>query len=287
MAKVFDLRVDVLGPDAIKERYPLITVDDVVGGIFIPSDGQTNPIDVSRALAKGARDGGVLIREGVSVTAIAPRRRAGHGRRDAGRRHCGGDGGALGRHVDPRACGHHRRPRAAPRLRALLRDDRPVRGRDAGPARAARLRRLRLLQGGRGQDPARRLRARRQALGHGRHPRGLLLRPAARRLRAFRAGADAGAEAHAGAGGRGHPDLLLRARELHARRPLPPRRGAGARRLLHRRRVQLHRHPVGRRRGEGAGRVHQDRQAVGRYVGRGHTPQRCRSRPTGATCGSG
>ena len=61
MAKVFDLRVDVLGPDEIKERYPLITVDDVVGGIFIPSDGQTNPIDVSRALAKGARDGGVLI----------------------------------------------------------------------------------------------------------------------------------------------------------------------------------------------------------------------------------
>ena len=65
MAKVFDLRVDVLRPEEIKERYPLINVEDVVGGIFIPSDGQTNPIDVTRALAKGARDGGVLIREGV------------------------------------------------------------------------------------------------------------------------------------------------------------------------------------------------------------------------------
>ena len=71
MAKVFDLRVDVLGPDEIRERYPLITVDDVVGGIFIPSDGQANPIDVTRALAMGARAGGVLIREGVPVTAIA------------------------------------------------------------------------------------------------------------------------------------------------------------------------------------------------------------------------
>ena len=71
MAKVFDLRVDVLGPDEIKERYPLIAVDDVVGGIFIPSDGQANPIDVSRALAKGARDGGVLVRENTPVTAIA------------------------------------------------------------------------------------------------------------------------------------------------------------------------------------------------------------------------
>ena len=71
MAKVFDLRVDVLGPDEIAARYPLITVDDVVGGIFIPSDGQANPIDVTRALAMGARAGGVLIREGVPVTAIA------------------------------------------------------------------------------------------------------------------------------------------------------------------------------------------------------------------------
>ena len=71
MAKVFDLRVDVIGPDEIKERYPLIAVDDVVGGIFIPSDGQANPIDVTRALAKGARSGGALIREGVPVRAIA------------------------------------------------------------------------------------------------------------------------------------------------------------------------------------------------------------------------
>ena len=71
MAKVFDLRVDAIGPEEIKERYPLIDVDDVLGGLFIPSDGQANPIDVTRALAKGARSGGVLIREGVPVTAIA------------------------------------------------------------------------------------------------------------------------------------------------------------------------------------------------------------------------
>ena len=43
----------------------------MVGGIFIPSDGQANPIDVTRALAMGARAGGGLIREGVPVTAIA------------------------------------------------------------------------------------------------------------------------------------------------------------------------------------------------------------------------
>ena len=70
MAKVFDLRVDVIDAAEIKRRYPLINVDDVVGGVFIPSDGQANPIDVTRALAKGARAGGVLIREGVPVRAI-------------------------------------------------------------------------------------------------------------------------------------------------------------------------------------------------------------------------
>ena len=70
-ARVFDLRVDVIGPEEIGERYPLIAIDDVLGGLFIPSDGQANPIDVTRALARGARAGGALIREGVAVTAIA------------------------------------------------------------------------------------------------------------------------------------------------------------------------------------------------------------------------
>ena len=56
-ARVFDLRVDVIGPEEIGERYPLIAVDDVLGGLFIPSDGQANPIDVTRALARGARAG--------------------------------------------------------------------------------------------------------------------------------------------------------------------------------------------------------------------------------------
>ena len=70
-AKVFGLPVHVVGADEIKERYPLIEVGDVLGGLFIPSDGQANPVDVTRALARGARDGGALIREGVRVTAIA------------------------------------------------------------------------------------------------------------------------------------------------------------------------------------------------------------------------
>ena len=70
MAKVFDLPVHVISVDEVRERYPLITTDDVVGAIRIPSDGQTNPVDVTQALAKGARMGGAQIFEDTKVTAI-------------------------------------------------------------------------------------------------------------------------------------------------------------------------------------------------------------------------
>lgn len=67
MAKVFGLTVDVLGPQGIKDRYPLIEVDDLVGGILIPSDGQGDPVGITQALAKGARNGGAQIFEGTKV----------------------------------------------------------------------------------------------------------------------------------------------------------------------------------------------------------------------------
>ena len=70
MAKVFDLEAEVIDRDDIEARYPLINTDDVLGGIFIPSDGQANPIDVTQALAKGARQGGALIVENTKVTRL-------------------------------------------------------------------------------------------------------------------------------------------------------------------------------------------------------------------------
>jgi glycine cleavage system aminomethyltransferase T len=45
-------------------------VDDLVGGIFIPKDGQTNPIDTTQALAKGAKMRGARIFENTTVTRI-------------------------------------------------------------------------------------------------------------------------------------------------------------------------------------------------------------------------
>jgi glycine cleavage system T protein len=70
MAKVFGLQVDVLGPDGCKDHYPLIRTDDLVGGIFIPSDGQADPVSITQALAKGARNGGTKIFENTAVTGV-------------------------------------------------------------------------------------------------------------------------------------------------------------------------------------------------------------------------
>jgi len=70
MAKVFGLKVDVLTAEACREIYPLITVDDVLGGIFVPSDGQANPTDITMALAKGARAGGAEIFEDCKVLSL-------------------------------------------------------------------------------------------------------------------------------------------------------------------------------------------------------------------------
>ena len=42
MGKTFGLEVEVLSPGAIRERWPLLYVEDLVGGIFLPADGQTN-----------------------------------------------------------------------------------------------------------------------------------------------------------------------------------------------------------------------------------------------------
>jgi glycine cleavage system aminomethyltransferase T/glycine/D-amino acid oxidase-like deaminating enzyme len=70
MAKVFGLEVNVVGPGEIHALYPLVNLEDVIGGIHIPSDGYANAVDITQALAKGARTGGAQIFQDLKVTAI-------------------------------------------------------------------------------------------------------------------------------------------------------------------------------------------------------------------------
>jgi 4-methylaminobutanoate oxidase (formaldehyde-forming) len=86
MAGSFGLEVQVLGPAEIKALWPLVDTREIVGGVFLPSDGQTSPVDTTMALAKGARSGGVQIHERAPVSNIVVERGAVRGvRLDDGR----------------------------------------------------------------------------------------------------------------------------------------------------------------------------------------------------------
>jgi glycine cleavage system aminomethyltransferase T/glycine/D-amino acid oxidase-like deaminating enzyme len=64
--------VDVheISPREVQELFPLARVDDIEAGFYVREDGRVNPVDVTMALAKGARQRGVRIIEGVAVTDV-------------------------------------------------------------------------------------------------------------------------------------------------------------------------------------------------------------------------
>jgi 4-methylaminobutanoate oxidase (formaldehyde-forming) len=70
MARSFGLPVEVIGPGEIKERWSPIDTKDIVGGLWLPKDGQVNPADVTVAYAKGAKARGAKIFEHTAVTRI-------------------------------------------------------------------------------------------------------------------------------------------------------------------------------------------------------------------------
>ncbi|MBV9523253.1 MAG: GcvT family protein, partial [Alphaproteobacteria bacterium] len=70
MAHSFGLAAEILSAAEAGARWPLLNTADLVGGIFLPTDGKTNPVDTAQALAKGARMRGAKIIENTGVTAI-------------------------------------------------------------------------------------------------------------------------------------------------------------------------------------------------------------------------
>ena len=64
--------VDVheISPQEVAELFPIARVDDVLAGFYVAEDGRANPVDVTMALAKGARLRGATVIEGVPVTGV-------------------------------------------------------------------------------------------------------------------------------------------------------------------------------------------------------------------------
>ena len=69
-AQLFDVNVEVLNVEKIKKIYPIINEKNILGGIFMPGDGQADPIGVTNLLAKAARKEGVKIFEKSPVEKI-------------------------------------------------------------------------------------------------------------------------------------------------------------------------------------------------------------------------
>ncbi|MDP3224036.1 MAG: FAD-dependent oxidoreductase, partial [Rubrivivax sp.] len=70
LARSFGVEVQLITPKEAGDLYPVMRTDDLQGAIWIPGDGKANPADLCMSLAKGARNRGVRLVEGVEVTGV-------------------------------------------------------------------------------------------------------------------------------------------------------------------------------------------------------------------------
>lgn len=66
-ARSFGFELHLISAKEAQEKFPLMTTDGVEGAAWIPSDGCVDPSMLTQALAKGARNWGVVFEEGVQV----------------------------------------------------------------------------------------------------------------------------------------------------------------------------------------------------------------------------
>jgi 4-methylaminobutanoate oxidase (formaldehyde-forming) len=71
LARSFGVEVHDISPMEVAQRVPLLRTDDLSGAVWLPGDGKANPADLTMSLAKGARQRGVKIFEGVEVTGLS------------------------------------------------------------------------------------------------------------------------------------------------------------------------------------------------------------------------
>jgi 4-methylaminobutanoate oxidase (formaldehyde-forming) len=71
--RLHDIDIHELSAAEVKELFPLAEVDNISGGFLAEHDGRINPVDVTMALAKGARLKGVRIIQNTPVTGVLTR----------------------------------------------------------------------------------------------------------------------------------------------------------------------------------------------------------------------
>jgi len=70
VADTIGVEVKVLSPQEIKDCWPLVSTENLIGAIQHPEDGYIQPADLTQAFAKGARDKGAKIEINTNVISI-------------------------------------------------------------------------------------------------------------------------------------------------------------------------------------------------------------------------
>ena len=267
----FGVEDQELSPAEIADLWPLLRTDDLVGGLYVADEGRADPVGVAMSLAKGARSGGATIVEECPATGVTVERGRVTGVvTDRGTIECEYVVNAAG--MWARQFGALAGVDARTRRRSTTTSS-PSRWRACtATCPWSRTPTATATSGRRATDSWSGSSSRWPRPGARRRARRLLLPRAAARLRA--PGAVRRPRHGPGARARRHrdPQVLLRPRVVHLRRPSAARPRPGARQLLHRGRAQLARHPDGRRRGHDHRQLDRRRRAAGRRDRLRHRP---------------
>ncbi len=78
-AQLYGVDLKILNNDEITKKYPMMSTEDLKGGVLMPGDGSADPSGVTHMLAKGARKGGAKIYEQSPVETILTKNGRVHG----------------------------------------------------------------------------------------------------------------------------------------------------------------------------------------------------------------
>jgi len=70
MASCFGIDIQPVDVETLASHWPMMHTDDLVGGVWVPRDGQTSPVDTTMALANAAKQLGAKVFENSAVAEI-------------------------------------------------------------------------------------------------------------------------------------------------------------------------------------------------------------------------
>jgi 4-methylaminobutanoate oxidase (formaldehyde-forming) len=71
LARAYGCEAEIISTSDVRNLCPQVKSEDALAGLYIPTDGRTNPVDTTQALARGAKMRGAKICENMSVKRLS------------------------------------------------------------------------------------------------------------------------------------------------------------------------------------------------------------------------